>query len=82
MAHTGKWRRICRIQKSQECHNCSNKKKVIETKDKIVVVCDIGYGERTLEFSRHLTPYCGAYTRIPKEREDEERCRDTLTPIK
>ena len=72
MAHTGKWRRICGIQKSQECHNCLNKKKIIETKDKIVVVCDIGYGERTLEFSRNRTSYCGAYTRTPKERGGEK----------
>jgi len=61
MAHKGKWRKVCGIEKSQECYNCANKQKITETKDKITVACDIGYGKRTLDFSRHITPYCGAW---------------------
>ena len=61
MAHNGKWRRVCGIGKSQECYNCANKQKIIESKNKITVVCDIGYGQRTLDFSRNVTAYCGAW---------------------
>ena len=61
MAHDGKWRRACGIKKSQECYNCSNKQKIIESKNKITVVCDIGYGQRTLDFSRNVMAYCGAW---------------------
>ena len=61
MAHNGKWRRACGIKKSQECYNCANKQKIIESKNKITVVCDIGYGQRTLDFSRNVTAYCGAW---------------------
>ena len=61
MAHNGKWRKSCGIKKSQECHNCANKQKIIESKNKITVVCDIGYGQRTLDFSRNVTAYCGAW---------------------
>lgn len=69
MGHSSKWRRICGIQKSQECYNCANKKEILENKNKIIVVCDIGYGERKLEFSRNLTPYCGAYKIQPQKEE-------------
>lgn len=61
MAHKGEWRKICGIGKSQECFNCANKQKITEDKNKITVVCDIGYGQRTLDFSRYITPYCGAW---------------------
>ena len=45
MAHKGKWAKICGVQKNQEC----------------IVSCDIGYGKRTLKFSRNQSPYCGAW---------------------
>lgn len=61
MAHNGKWRRICGIKKSQECYNCANKQKITESKNKVTVVCDIGYGQRTLDFSRSVTAYCGSW---------------------
>lgn len=61
MAHKGEWRKICGIRESRECFNCANKQNITETKNKITVVCDIGYGQRTLDFSRHTTPYCGAW---------------------
>jgi hypothetical protein len=61
MAHNGKWRRACGIKKSQECHNCSNKLEIRESKDKVTVVCNIGYGMRTLDFSRRVTPYCACW---------------------
>lgn len=62
MAHNGKWRKSCGIKKSQECYNCANKQKIIESKNKITVVCDIGYGQRILNFSRNVTAYCGAWS--------------------
>jgi hypothetical protein len=61
MAHNGKWRRSCGIKKSQECYNCANKQKITESKNKVTVVCDIGCGQRTLDFSRCVTAYCGAW---------------------
>ena len=61
MAHDGKWRKICGIKKSQDCFNCANKQKITETKNKVTVTCDIGYGQRTLEFRRYILPYCGAW---------------------
>lgn len=61
MSHKGKWRNICGIKKSQDCFNCTNKQKIAETKNKIVVTCDIGNGQRSLEFARHMTPYCGRW---------------------
>ena len=61
MAHKGNWRKICGIGKSQDCFNCVNKQQITETRNKITVVCDIGYGQRTLDFSRNITPYCSAW---------------------
>lgn len=61
MAHNGNWRKICGIKKSQDCFSCSNKQKITETKNKVTVTCDIGNGQRTLDFSRYITPYCGAW---------------------
>ena len=62
MAHKGKWRKICQMNTSQDCFNCANKQKVIETKNKITVTCDVGHGQRTLDFARYMTPFCGAWS--------------------
>ena len=66
MSHKGEWRKICDIQKSQDCFNCTNRQKITETKHKIIVTCDIGYGQRTLEFSRYREPYCGSWCKKDK----------------
>lgn len=62
MAHKGKWRKICRVDTKHDCYNCANKQKIVETKNKITVFCDIGNGQRTVEFSRHKSPFCGAHS--------------------
>ena len=61
MAHKGKWRKICHVKTSHGCFNCANKQKIAEAKNKIAVTCDIGNGQRTLEFARYITPFCGAW---------------------
>lgn len=53
MAHKGKSARICGIKSGQECFNCVNRQSIKETKIEIIVSCDIGYGTRTLKFSRN-----------------------------
>ena len=61
MSHDGRWRKICGINKSQECYNCANRVEILEDKNNITVTCDLGFGCRSLQFSRRVTPYCGAY---------------------
>lgn len=67
MAHTGKWRKLCGLGKSNDCYNCANRQKLMATKDKISIICDIGYGQRELSFSRHITPHCGAWRENTKK---------------
>lgn len=59
MAHKGKWRKICGIQKSQDCYNCANKLEISETKNAITVTCNLDGLTRTIDFPRCRTPYCG-----------------------
>ena len=67
MSHDGRWKRTCGIHKSQECYNCANKVELLEDKYNITVTCDLGFGCRTLQFSRRVTPYCGAYRGTEKK---------------
>lgn len=67
MSHDGKWRRTCGIRKSQECYNCANRVEILEDKNNITVTCDLGFGCRTLQFSRRVTPYCGAHRETSTE---------------
>ena len=61
MSHDGIQKRTCDIHKPQECYNCANKVELLEDKYNITVTCDIGFGCRSLQFSRRVTPHCGAY---------------------
>ena len=61
MSHKTKWRQICRVSNNHDCYNCALKQKIKECKEKIMVTCDIGYGQRTLSFRRPANPFCGAW---------------------